>query len=86
MIVSLPAYFAKNESIKDAKSIKKKPIPFASDIYSKLQNYDYPGNIRELKNMVEKASILVGHNEKNITKNVFPNQMNTAQIILKMMT
>jgi DNA-binding NtrC family response regulator len=55
-----------------AKSIKKKPKPFTSDIFSKLENYDYPGNIRELKNMVEKANILVGNQEKNITKTCFP--------------
>ena len=38
---------------------KKKQIPeIAPDVFDKLLNYDFPGNVRELRNMVERALIL----------------------------
>lgn len=38
----------------------KKPVPkINQDIISKLKKYSFPGNVRELKNMVEKALILL---------------------------
>jgi len=38
---------------------KKKQIPeIAPDVLDKLLNYDFPGNVRELRNMVERALIL----------------------------
>jgi len=33
-------------------------IPLAPDVIEKLLSYDYPGNIRELKNIIERALIL----------------------------
>jgi len=33
-------------------------IPLASEVIEKLLGYDYPGNIRELKNIIERALIL----------------------------
>jgi len=44
-------YFAKK---------KKKPIPqIASSIIKKLEQYHFPGNVRELKNLVERAMIML---------------------------
>lgn len=47
-------YFIKNYSNKMAKPIKN----IDKDILKKLTGYSFPGNIRELKNMIERAMIL----------------------------
>jgi PAS domain S-box-containing protein len=33
-------------------------IPLSSDVIEKLFSYDYPGNVRELRNIIERATIL----------------------------
>ncbi len=33
-------------------------LPLAPDVIEKLMNYDYPGNVRELRNVIERAAIL----------------------------
>jgi DNA-binding NtrC family response regulator len=47
-------YFVKYFSEKYSKSIKK----IENSIITKLLNYNFPGNIRELKNLIERAVIL----------------------------
>ena len=47
-------YFMKNIAKRLGKSVKK----IHSDVYSVLDNYAFPGNIRELRNMVERAVIM----------------------------
>lgn len=39
-------------------SMKKKPKKFSEKTIISLQNYDFPGNVRELKNIIEKAVIM----------------------------
>jgi DNA-binding NtrC family response regulator len=51
-------------------SIKKKITRIDDDLYDLLLGYTYPGNIRELKNMVERAVILSENSE--IRKEYFP--------------
>lgn len=34
------------------------PLPLSAEIDEILQNYDYPGNVRELKNIIERAMVL----------------------------
>ncbi|MBM4395062.1 MAG: sigma-54-dependent Fis family transcriptional regulator [Deltaproteobacteria bacterium] len=34
--------------------------PFAREVEDYLRSYDYPGNVRELKNVIERATILAG--------------------------
>ena len=52
--------------VKHFSGILKKPINRIEDaVYLKLSEYRFPGNVRELKNMVEKAMILC---ENNILK------------------
>jgi DNA-binding NtrC family response regulator len=47
---------------------KNKPIPdIDSNVLDHLKSYDFPGNVRELKNMVERASILAGNNRLTIS-------------------
>lgn len=45
-----------------SKKMNKKNIQIDADIYTKLKEYPFPGNVRELKNMVEKAIILCENN------------------------
>jgi len=41
---------------------KNKPVPvIASDVLAHLKTYHYPGNVRELRNMIERAFILSGN-------------------------
>jgi len=42
------------------KEMGRKPPPIASSAISALQGYNYPGNIRELKNIIERALIRSG--------------------------
>jgi len=35
-------------------------LPLAPDVIQRLMSYDYPGNVRELRNIVERANILAG--------------------------
>ena len=53
-IKPLLEYFVKVHSKNLKKNIKK----ISSRIYASLENYDFPGNVRELKNMVERALII----------------------------
>lgn len=38
----------------------KRHIPLAPEVIERLLSYDYPGNVRELRNIVERATILAG--------------------------
>jgi DNA-binding NtrC family response regulator len=54
-------------------SSMKKPLkPFSKKAMESLLGYSYPGNVRELKNMVEKAIILSDKQSKELNLNVFP--------------
>jgi DNA-binding NtrC family response regulator len=41
-----------------SKKLRKKISGIQADVLDKLMNYDFPGNVRELKNLVEQAAIL----------------------------
>ncbi len=58
-IIALINYFL--ESYSETHNIKKKEI--SKDVMELLTNYDWPGNIRELKNLIESLIILSGKNE-----------------------
>ncbi len=49
-----------------ATRFNKPGISISDDIYDTLQTYDFPGNVRELKNMAERAVILCLGNTLNI--------------------
>jgi len=53
-ITELAYFFMKNFNIKLGKDFEE----IDSDAKVKLYNYDYPGNVRELKNIIERAMIL----------------------------
>ena len=43
---------------KFARAYNKKPKTFAAEAVERLQNYDFPGNIRELRNIIERVIIM----------------------------
>lgn len=51
-----------------------KPIPFTADAIQLLQDYSWPGNIRELRNTAERVMLLAADNEVNAetVKSVLP--------------
>lgn len=57
--------------------LEKEITGFSEGVVSAFQNYDWPGNIRELKNMVRRA-VLLSQNEL-ITKDVLPPEIAAAQ-------
>jgi len=46
----------------------KKPIPrYSKSLLNCLYDYDFPGNVRELKNLIEKAMIYLKNNELHVS-------------------
>jgi DNA-binding NtrC family response regulator len=63
--------------------IMKKPvIPIASNALNALCSHSYPGNVRELKNLIEKAIILSADCDRLITLNHFPDLIRSTQPLL----
>lgn len=48
---------------KYSKEMKKENIEISENVRSLLTNYNYPGNVRELKNIVERCFVLSEHGE-----------------------
>ena len=65
----LAHYFVKQFSEKT----NKKNLTIADDFLQKLENYSWPGNIRELKNIIERSVIL--SNGETLTSDVLPYEM-----------
>ncbi|SHM70660.1 sigma-54-dependent transcriptional regulator [Flavobacterium saccharophilum] len=65
----LAHYFVKQFSEKT----NKKTLDIADDFLQKLENYSWPGNIRELKNIIERSVIL--SNGDTLTSDVLPYEM-----------
>ncbi len=59
-------------------AMKKNLKVVRSDTLDKLQKYDFPGNIRELKNLVEKAVIISQPNDKYLKLNIDLDQIENA--------
>jgi DNA-binding NtrC family response regulator len=58
-------------------TMKKRPRPISAKAMELLATYDFPGNIRELKNCIEKAIILLLDPESEIKHNHFPDLSHT---------
>ncbi len=61
-------FFATNA----ARDMKRDALPIAKSVRSRLGKYAFPGNIRELRNMVEKAYILAGSDVMELDEHCFP--------------
>ena len=68
-IAPLTYYFVKQFSEKT----NKKTLEVTDDFLQKLENYSWPGNIRELKNIIERSVIL--SNDVILTSDVLPYEM-----------
>lgn len=51
-----------------------------------LKNYDWPGNIRELQNMIERGIIIVGNGDQIGVKDLFPDLSASAPAVPTMQT
>lgn len=49
--------------IEVSRDLKVNPRPIQPDALAKLQNYSFPGNVRELRNLIERACILASTDE-----------------------
>ena len=74
-IIALINYYTE----KFCKLMRKPLKPFAPKTIEKLQTYHFPGNVRELKNLVEKAVIMSRPNDKCLTISEF-NQENDPSV------
>jgi PAS domain S-box-containing protein len=70
--LTIPSLMERSEDIallidhfltKQAKAMGKKPFKMSPDVMKILLNYEYPGNVRELKHIIEHATILCRKNE-----------------------
>ncbi|MBP1223485.1 sigma-54-dependent transcriptional regulator [Flavobacterium sp. 1355] len=68
-IAQITQHFVKQFSEKT----NKKTLAISDDFLQKLENYSWPGNIRELKNIIERSVIL--SNGNTLTSDVLPYEM-----------
>ncbi|HLT33648.1 MAG TPA: sigma-54 dependent transcriptional regulator [Aquaticitalea sp.] len=61
--------------------LKKEVIGFSSEVLKVFQNYSWPGNLRELSNVIKRATLLT--QSDMIQKEVLPLELMTAQTIKK---
>jgi two-component system NtrC family response regulator len=61
-----------------ATKVNKQITGFTNDFLQKLETYNWPGNIRELKNVIERAVILCDGNE--LDASLLPYEFNIASI------
>ncbi|MGG1659967.1 sigma 54-interacting transcriptional regulator [Brevibacillus sp. NRS-1366] len=62
----LTKQFLKNQS----KELYRQIEPFAGNLYHELKKYHYPGNIRELHNILERFSILMDPDERHTPESI----------------
>lgn len=75
-IPTLAEQFARQEATK----IGKRTVKLSSAFVQKLQQHSWKGNIRELKNVIERAVILVDNDE--LTPDLLPYEMQEGTILM----
>jgi len=82
-LVTLPPLAARREDVPGlarsfvaffAERVKKRPLALSAAALDKLMAYDHPGNVRELRNVVERAVILAPGPEISETEIVLPDR------------
>jgi DNA-binding NtrC family response regulator len=59
--------------------MKHEKVHFSAEVVIQFQRYAWPGNIRELQNIIERALILTDSNEINLTHIAFFNEQKVAK-------
>ena len=88
IVLSLPPLKErKGDAILLAKSLlqrhAERPLKFSDACVSAIENYDWPGNIRELENRVKRASILADGNTIKPSDMELARQEDSTPLILK---
>jgi two-component system response regulator AtoC len=80
-LVALPSLVSRPEDLPDlaqsfvrffADRVKKRPLSLSAEALAALRAYDYPGNVRELRNIIERAVILAGGPEISARDVILP--------------
>ncbi len=91
--LNIPPLRSRKEDIRDlctflikklAKKLNLKPLALSSDTLELLSKYDWPGNIRELENYIERAMILCDQKEIKISD--FPEKITSKVAISPLAT
>ncbi len=77
-IEPLAQYFIKNFNKLHARNI----LSISSEALTALRRYQFPGNIRELENLIERAFILEPNNSQIISFNSLPDEVKNAKATL----
>ena len=63
-------------------ALKKSPRPLSPKALDCLLQYGYPGNVRELKNLLEKAAILAKAEDRELTLSCFPDFVSLSAVAI----
>jgi PAS domain S-box-containing protein len=75
-IVQLAEHLTRKLSARMGRTIE----PLTPDLLERLKSYDWPGNIRELQNIIERGIITARHGRLNLDPALPPKPINTAFI------
>ncbi|MFN0138900.1 MAG: sigma-54-dependent transcriptional regulator [Pyrinomonadaceae bacterium] len=79
-ILPLAQHFVRKYAEENAREISENLSP---EVLSLLENYNYPGNVRELENIIERAIVIAPTNE--ITADCLRPEVRDPELALKMM-
>jgi transcriptional regulator with PAS, ATPase and Fis domain len=74
-IPALAEHFLHKYNVENGRKIKS----ISTDALALLSSYDYPGNVRELENAIERAVVLADNEESVITPELLPTHIRRVQ-------
>ncbi|CAN5341698.1 sigma-54 dependent transcriptional regulator [soil metagenome] len=80
-ILPLAQYFIRKYSVENGREVSENLTP---EVLSLLENYNYPGNVRELENIIERAIVITLVNE--ITVDCLRPEVRDPELAFKMIT